>query len=248
MSFPKLPLLLGVVGVTALASHAQNTTSPDSSLKTYTAVDAFGNLVRRPTPKVGISAPTEADLAAAQAVAGGATANASDRTRGGRDNRNDRIRGGTIYYGPAVPYYPYPYPAPGINNYYFPAQPSTTVIGRPNYAWEKPVTITSIPLGTTYYGGYPAPVYPGCPSYPAPAYGYGYPAPNYGYPAPVYGYSGYPGVPFPYGTTTYIYGSGNGSIYSQSQSGGYGVSLGNGGLSVQFGNRRSSSSTTVTGY
>lgn len=214
MSFPKLPLLLGVFATTGLAAHAQTQPAPNpQSSRSLTTVDAAGNVVLSPSANSSIS---------------------SDRSR---RNRNDGYRNGGIYYSPpVVPYYGYPY-APPVNNFYYPQVPTTTIIGQTNYSWQKPVTITSIPLGG-YYNGYPAPAYPG------------YPYPVYGYPAPAYGYPAYPGFPYPgYGnTTTYIYGNAPGTIFSQSQTGGYGVSLGKGGLSVQLGNQRSTSTTTVTRY
>lgn len=247
MSFPKLPLLVGTLAMTTGAAYAQNASTSGAPVQSYTTVDANGNLVR-----VSVRNPAlQSNGIAQKRESGGVTS--SDRTRRWREgDRNDNVRRGTTYYVPAVPYYPYPYAAPTYNNYYYPEQPTTTVVSPPHFSWSHPPTITSIPLGTTYYGGYPAPAYP---NYPAPAYGYpapayGYPAaPTYGYPAPAYGYPayGYPTYPA-YGTSTTIIGAGTGSIYSQSQTGGYGFSLGSGGFSVQLGNQRSSTSTTVTGY
>lgn len=238
MSFPKLPILLGVVGAigaTSLVAHAQTQNAPATqSSRSLTTVDAAGNVVLSPSPS------------------GASSSVSSDRSR---RNRNDSYRNGGIYYSPPLfPNYGYPY-APPVNNFYYPAQPTTTIIGQTNYSWQKPVTITSIPLGGYYggnYGGYPAPAYPGYPQpgYPYPAPGYGFPAGGYGYPAPSYGYPvyGYPTYPSYGNTTTYIYGNAPGTIFSQSQNGGYGVSLGRGGLSVQIGNQRSTSTTTVTRY
>lgn len=85
-------------------------------------------------------------------------------------------------YGYPVPYpVPYPYPVYGYPSPY----PNNTIVGapltQPSFSWEKPAYVTSIPLGTRYYGGYPyppaycpppAPVY--YPPYPHYGYGYGY--------------------------------------------------------------------------
>lgn len=158
------------------------------------------------------------------AVEANSTASSARIYRGrGRDSR-DR-------FYPPQPIYPYPAPAPVYNNnYYYPALPSTVELGQRPHKWSIPNTITTIPLGTTY-NGYSTPGYP---SYP------GYPAPPYGYPAPAYGYPAYGG--------TYYNGVGTGSVYTESQTGGYGLSIGQGRLSVQLGNRRSTTTTTVTQY
>lgn len=230
MSLLKLPLLLASIGATTLVASAQKAPASNPANSSFTVVDANGNLIRNTRPRM---------TPAAEPVAEEATPTASsDRSRRGRD-RHDTIRSGTTYFVPAPYYpYPYPYPAPAYNNFYFPEQPTTTVIGTTRFPWQRPTTITTIPQGG-YYGGYPVPGYP---TYPA----YGYPAPGYGYPVPTYGY---PGVPYPaYGTTTYVYGNAPGSVYSQSQTGGYGFSIGNGGISIQLGKNRSSSQTTVTHY
>lgn len=243
MSFPKSFSLLAIFGATSVA-QAQNAVVPDAPSQIYTTVDAFGNVIRSQAPD-----------AALQANGGTSNVVSSDRNRHGRDgndrDRDDKIRLNNGYYVPGnyvggyYNQYPY-YGAPAYNNnYYYPAVPTTTVLTRPAQSWATPSTITSIPLGNNYYGGYPAYPYP-CSPYPAyPAPVYGYPAPAYGYQAPTYGY---PALPYPYGTTTTIYGAGNGTIFSQSQTGGYGFSLGNGGLSVQLGNQRSTSTTTVSRY
>lgn len=240
MSFPKIPFLFGVLGATALSAVAQTAPLPAPSPGSLTSVDSFGNMVRVNSNGAGINP-------------GGVGSNSvsSDRTR--RGDRNDfgrgGNRGGVRYNVPVNPYYPYGYPAQSYNNYYFPPQIPTTIVGSTNYSWQKPITITSI---GGFYSGFPAPVYP------APGYGYGYPAPGYGYPVQGYGHPnqgygfpnpgyGYPGG-FPYGPSTYIYGNAPGTIYSQSQTGGYGFSVGNGGVSIQLGNRQSSTSTTVTRY
>ncbi|PQV65046.1 hypothetical protein B1R32_10253 [Abditibacterium utsteinense] len=236
MQFLKLPFLLGALGATTLVGSAQAQTSSHTS-KT---VDAAGNVTRTTTQTPLSNAPSAAAFIAGQGVLGANSTTSSARSYRGRG------RGSRDYYYPAPP--AYPYPAPAYNNYYYPALPSTTEITPRPYNWTVPSTITNIPLGT-YYNGYPAPAYPSYPGYPSyPAAGYGYPAPAYGYPAPAYGYPAYPGVPYPAYGGVYYNGVGNGGIYSQSQDSGYGLSVGNGGISVQLGNRRTTSSTTVTRY
>lgn len=266
----KLSFLLGALSVTALAGHAQ-TQDAQSDI----TVDAAGNVTRTSRTKADTRDTVASNSVASNSVASNSVASnvagvepaksataTSDRIYRGRGRANNSRGDSRIYYYPAQPAYPYPYPAPAYNNYYYPALPSTTVVGAEPYKWSIPSTVTNVPLGSTY-NGYSVPAYP---NYPAPAYGYpapayGYPAPAYGYPAygypapaypapayPAYGYPAYPGVPYPAYGGIYYNGVGTGSIYSESQTGGYGFSLGNGGLSVQLGNRRSTSTTTVTRY
>ena len=94
--------------------------------------------------------------------------------------------------------------------------------------------VVIVPAPTYGYAptyAYPTPVY----SYPVPVYAY--PVPAYPYPAPAYGY-GYGGNGYGYGNGSY-----------QSRSTGYGVTFGNGGLSVSIGGRSTSgynyNSTTI---
>jgi hypothetical protein len=95
------------------------------------------------------------------------------------------------YHGYSAPAYPYPYPAygypvpypypaygyPAPYPYPYPANTITSApIAPPQYSWERPAYITSVPLGTTYYynNGRPHP-YPNYPNYyNYPPYGYGY--------------------------------------------------------------------------
>lgn len=138
-------------------------------------------------------------------------------------------------YNYPPPGYGYPapgYPAPGypVPNYGYPAYPVqnnayTIPLGQQPYSWSGNNSITVVPLTPGY-------------AYPAP---YSYPVPAYGYPVPAYNYP----VPTGYGNP-YGYGYGNGTYSSNST--GYGITFGRGGLSASIGgsNTTSRSSTTIT--
>lgn len=208
----------------------------------YTSVDAYGNVTRTTVQTPLAGATSVPGLIANQAVLGANSTTTSSFSYGnaygnrGRD-RDDRYCPPAYYpqgyyppayYPPAYPAYPYPYPYPAVsNNYYYPATPYTVPVKERDFNWSHVPTVTVAPTSTYYGGNYPAPpAYPYYPAYPTP-----YPYGNYGY---------------PYGTTTTIIGSDRGGIYSQSQSSGYGLSVGTGGVSAQVSNNRSSSSTVVT--
>ncbi len=251
LSYGALGASILLMGASAQAQNAAPKAPIGGAIPNYTAVDAFGNLVRNP----GQKPVTTEEIARANLrdndVASFERSRAERKERGrnrdgygyndtNRDRGQNTIISGTTYYVPTVPFYPYPYPAPAFNNnYYYPQLPTTSVVGQPSFAWQKPVTITSIPLGGGF-GGF------GAPGYPFPGQGYGYPAQNYGYPA--YGAPVYPGFPGYGNTTTFVYGNAPGTIFSQSQTGGYGFSFGRGGFSVQGNNQRSTSSTSVSRY
>ncbi len=264
--------LLGALAATPVLAHAQTQPSQPESSQTVTTVDAYGN-VTRTTIQAPANTPPILLEPIKQAVVGAQIASAAPSARaypGRRGNSRSYVYSGQSGY-PI-----YPYGSPAYNNYYYPALPSTTEITPRPYNWSIPTTVTNIPLGTTY-NGYPAYPNDPTPSYGYPTQGYGYPAPAYGYPAytypptygyptcgypdygyptygypaygyPTYRYPTYPGVPYPASGGIYYNGVGTGSIYVESQNSGYGLSLGNGGLSVQLGNRRSTSTTTVSRY
>lgn len=138
-------------------------------------------------------------------------------------------------YSNATPYPNYnPYPQP---NYGYPAPIYPPAYPVPGTAYQSNFgssifpsgnNLTVIPLTPVY--AYPAP-------YPVPAYPY--PVPAYGYPVPAYGYPAPAPAPYPYGY-------GNGTYSSNST--GYGITFGRGGLSASIGgsNTTSRSSTTIT--
>ena len=215
MLFTRFPLLLAALTATGLSAGAQ---SPSRS---YTSVDAFGNVIRQTvqTPLAGASSVP--GLIAQQGILGANTTSSSTAIYGNPYGYNGYHNGG---YPPA---YGYSYPGTVNNNYYYPAQPSSGPLSPPSYSWEKPTWITNIPIGGGYANNYPN------------GYGYGYGAPPV-YPGYGYGY-GYPAY-----NGTYYNGAGSGTIITQSQNSGYGVAIGRGGVTGYFDNRNSSSSTVVT--
>jgi hypothetical protein len=203
-----------------------------SAPATVATVDAYGNVVRATVRNYNAasiaSTPSVGGMIAHQGIYG--------------PQNSARIAPGYPYGVSSNIYYPpsYPYPTVNVdvtNNYYFPEQdqvyrgpllPSIIAQSQPPWTPRTPVVPS--------YGGYiPAPAYP---AYGVPVYGYPtIPYGAYGYPAPAYGT-----------TTTYIGGTGYGTVITQSQSNGFGVSVGRGGLSVQLGNRNTTTTTTVTPF
>lgn len=248
-----LGLALGALGSarpqTASAQTASAPFGPNTLSRTYTVVDAYGNVTRTtvqaPSPNnahvaprgtfgsSGTAAPSVPVLIARQGVAGSSDLAPS-------------IYGSVYPYNGAYVYCPpgSPYPAvPGavINNYYYPEYPSSGPISPAPFSWAQPSRITNIPLGQTG-AGYASPSYP---SYGYPGYaGYGYPAYPYGNnPYAAYPYGAYPG--YPTGTYFSYNGVGSAGLSTQTQRSSYSASFGRGGVSVNVGQSRSSSSTTV---
>jgi hypothetical protein len=265
MQYRKYSFLVGALLLTSLTANAQRgvgigvgqtqwrevpsnqARNAQTPARSYTSVDAYGNVTRTTAQTPGTNSTSVAGMIANQAVRGAtATSNTtlgfSNSYGNSYSNSYGNISNGYCppgYYQPGYypPAYPsaYPYPYPGVsNNYYYPATPYTIPISPRRYDWEHQATITVAPIGG-YAGGYAAPAYP----YPYPAYPMPYPYAN------AYPYQGYP-YPYAGNTTTIISGTNNAGITTQFRSSGYGLSVGRGGVTGQISNRNTTSSTVVT--
>jgi hypothetical protein len=244
MKLVRFPFILGALVASNAAAHAQFGAPPSSH--SYTTVDPYGNRTTTTVQTPLADAKSVPGLIAGQGVLGSRTTSSTTLS-----HRNGYGRPGSNRYRPTYPNYPYPAPAPygypapyaypspypypysgGVtNNYYYPQHPYTIPVGPDMNGRGPSASITVLP-SIPSYGPYAAP-----PLYPT------YPYPGVPYPAPAY-----PSYPYPAYGGSYIFGSGNGSIESRSQSSGYGLSVGKGGIRGGFNNNRTSTSTTITTY